>query len=140
MNQKCNFSKLKQLFLPNKELILIHINRDSVCIGDDTGSHEEIYKMKRDATLSDLFRKVNKKDYLAYIHGGKATWLVINLKKEIAVIAQQWSKPRYLSGDGITRLSELEKINDRISIHFRYLGQQDPDWIFNDSKTKQTNL
>ncbi|WP_243349731.1 hypothetical protein [Parabacteroides sp. FAFU027] len=135
--------KLRQLLFPNKriskDLISIQINRDSVCMGDDCESHKTIFELKRDTTLAKLLQKIKNKGYLAQIQGGKATWLVINLKKEIAVVAQQWRDPKYLSINGDTKLSELEKGNGQIRIHFRYLTQQDPDIIYNEYINKTPN-
>lgn len=54
-----------------------------------------VLAVQEDATVSDVLLAMLQADYLPGIGGGRATWLVMGLKP-VAVIAQQWTAPRWL--------------------------------------------
>jgi hypothetical protein len=109
---------------------MIHLDRDSVCAGDDTESHESHLSLPLSATLADLLTAVSERHYLASISGGKATWLIqiAGRKDFIGVIAQQWETPRLLL-PAETKLSVLLS-GTKPAVFFRYREQSDPELVF----------
>ncbi len=104
----------------------ILLERDSVCAGDDCDApHRHTLAVKESATLEDVVNRIVKINYLAKISGDEATWVVVG-DKPIAVIAQQWRKPRFL-------VDEYRPFREYIheKIHVRYLAQKSPEDVFN---------
>ena len=64
-------------------MILINVERDSVCMGDDMDApHAYKFKIAEEATLSELFSNLEKKRYLAGVAGKNHSWdAMINGKK-----------------------------------------------------------
>lgn len=112
--------------------LIIHFDRDSVCMGDDCESHKETFEIDGNILLS-LFTKSHILKRLALVSGGKATW-VLRLKtnhityKDIAVIAQQWKASKLLVQD--CRLKGLVANNEFVEIHALYRCQEDPNTVF----------
>ncbi|WP_394821784.1 hypothetical protein [Pendulispora albinea] len=100
----------------------IEITRDSVAMGDDADApHREVLEVSDGATLADAVAEVLRRPYLARIRGGKATWLIVRAPAVLAVVAEQWSAPRWLDDPQAPAPS---------SLHFRYLAQRDPDQVY----------
>ena len=84
----------------------IHLTRDSVCAGDDVDApHTRTMSFADEMPLDSVVDEISRSGYLASIVGGKATWSVV-AGQPIAVIAQQWSQPKFLP-DHATNLSLL---------------------------------
>lgn len=64
-------------------MILINVERDSVCMGDDVDApHAYKFKLVEEATLIDIFSNLEKKRYLAGVAGKNHSWdAVVNGKK-----------------------------------------------------------
>lgn len=111
--------------------IHIILDRDSVCAGDDVYSHSAEFDMDSGATITDLLKKVRKIGFLALIQGGKATWVISDTRTEIAVIAQQWSSPKFLIDEN-TEICDLNMNGDAVKFYFKYFTQQDPEIVYNE--------
>lgn len=108
----------------------IRLERDSVCMGDDcTAPNAASLEMADTASLPELIDQVRKMYYLASIYGGKATWVLYQEQKPLAVVAQQWEEAKYLIDPG-TRLFELFPGAAYGDLRFAYRTQQDPDEVF----------
>ncbi len=109
----------------------IRINRDSVCAGDDCISHEKEFEIKDDMTLSE-FLEIQKDVFpLASISGGKATW-VLKGETYLAVLAQQWSEPKY-AADALSLIKDNLNKSDKYrgELHFHYYAQDNPIKVYN---------
>ena len=64
-------------------MILINVERDSVCMGDDVDApHAYKFNLAEEATLSELFSHLEKKRYLVGVAGKKHSWdAMVNGKK-----------------------------------------------------------
>lgn len=112
--------------------MLIRFDRSSVCMGDDCVNHSEEIEIDGNTVLS-MFIKCYISKRLAFISGGKATW-VLRVKdtnmtyKNIAVMAQQWSDAKLLVHD--YRLKELAANNEVLELFALYRQQEDPDAVY----------
>jgi hypothetical protein len=111
------------------DTLKININRDSVCAGDDCDSHRVELEFDVKATIRDLVNRIKAINYLAPISGEKATWILMNIGDEIAVLAQQWKSAKYFMSE-TTLLSELPSKDNQIELFFKYRGQWPPDTIY----------
>ena len=106
----------------------ILITRDSVAAGDDIEApHERTLSFPDGMSLEEIIGKVSSSGYLASITGGKATWSVVS-RAPLAVVAQQWSKPRLL----VWRPQSISALRSKHGIphlHFNYHAQQDPEVV-----------
>lgn len=100
----------------------IDVTRDSVAMGDDADApHRRYVDLADRASLGDAVAAVLALAYLARIHGGKATWLVVAEGVVRAVVAQQWAAPRWLTDP---------RAPSPAAIHFRYRAQCDPAKVY----------
>jgi len=118
--------------------IAVLVDRDSVHPGDDYSSHEVEIEISESMRTSELLQLAKETCPLANISGGKATWFAyagywIN-RKNIAVLPQQWTSPKFLLDESLLA-SELFEGVEKI-ITFRYWCQIDPDVIY---KALETN-
>jgi hypothetical protein len=103
--------------------------RDSVAMGDDIDApHEWTVRLAGNATVADLVTKILRKGYLARIAGGLATWIVEG-RQPVAVLAQQWSEPRWLV-DSHTPASTLRRETGRANFEIRYWCQVEPEQVY----------
>jgi hypothetical protein len=106
------------------------VHRDSVAAGDDADAPHEIkFSAKPGATLADVLATIRAARYLASISGGQATWIVESGPKALAVIAQQWSVPRYLEESS----RDIRLIVSRsvpCQLFFKYWCQADPELVY----------
>lgn len=103
--------------------------RDSVAAGDDIDAPHEIkLPVEESASVACAVAKVTSAGYLPNISGGKATWIVEAGSLPIAVLAQQWSEPRYLVRADQS-MASLIGSSARCHIYFRYWCQADPDAV-----------
>jgi hypothetical protein len=106
----------------------ILLSRGSVCAGDDVDApHSTTISLPDTMPLLEALSVISNSGYLARIAGGKATWSAVS-NVVLAVLAQQWSEPRALSG-AYSQLEQLNFQDGRLRIHFTYHGQQDPETV-----------
>ncbi|HEX2948437.1 MAG TPA: hypothetical protein VHV83_02525 [Armatimonadota bacterium] len=106
--------------------------RRSVCAGDDVDAPHELVLKTHVMTLRDLATHLLKIRYPASIAGGKATWILEAVGKKnrpLAVLAQQWSEPRYLV-DPDTDITAFINPGNRYDLYLNYWCQIDPDIAF----------
>ena len=102
--------------------------RDSVTMGDDVDApHEWAVPLPANATLASLVTKILRKGYLPNIAGGLATWIVDG-RQPVAVLAQQWSEPRWLV-DFDVPITALRRETGRANFELRYWCQVDPERV-----------
>ncbi len=106
----------------------ILLTRSSVSAGDDVYNNSKEIEVDEQWKLTQILDKIIDMGYLPKIAGGKATWSVA-YKNPLAVIAQQWSKPRYIGGI----MSEFPFSNDYKDfdrLHFNYHVQENPELVY----------
>ena len=118
---------------PNEGLLStedsIIIWRDSVAAGDDADApHEWLLPIAPDATVADVVRRIANAHYLASVIGGQATW-IIEGDRPLAVVAQQWSEPRFLV-DEETAIREVVSASGQPHVNARYWVQVSPERVF----------
>ncbi|MEO8606386.1 MAG: hypothetical protein ABI690_00770 [Chloroflexota bacterium] len=107
----------------------IFLTRDSVAAGDDADApHQKTITVPDDASVEEIITIVAKSNYLASIFGGKATWSA-NSKLPLAVVAQEWDKPKMLSYTPVT-VKRLVVADGSLHLHFTYYTQLDPNIVF----------
>lgn len=103
--------------------------RDSVAAGDDVDApHEWAADVPAHATASDVVHAIIGSRYLARIAGGEATWIVEG-ERPLAVVAQQWSMPRWLVAPDLP-LSTVRRPSGSPDFEVRYWCQVDPDRVY----------
>lgn len=103
----------------------VRVNRDSVALGDDIESHEQVFELYDIGDVADLVRELAARYRLPEIVDGRATWCLYSAGP-IAVIAQEWPAPRMLSRAPRT-LDECDVVDGTLHAHISYLAQADPD-------------
>ena len=95
----------------------VYLSRASVCAGDDVDApHNKTIYVSDGMPILDILSLVSDSGYLPLIAGGKATWSASS-NVPIAVLAQQWIKPRPLLTLS-NNLSPLDFESDVLKIHF----------------------
>ena len=110
------------------DTIAVSVDRDSVAAGDDTDSHAATADVSVSCNVTELVDAALRACRLASISGGNATWLVDAGGTCIGVIAQQWSRPKFIVAEH-TRVTDVFTGKDK-AIYFRYWCQADPDAVF----------
>ncbi|MBO2450815.1 hypothetical protein J4573_27205 [Actinomadura barringtoniae] len=108
----------------------VTVNRSSVAAGDDAIPHDEVVEVAPDVPLSKVVADLLARYYLATIVGGQATW-ILESDRPLAVVAQQWQRPRYLVDPDLP-ISSFEVDGRGVSLMFRYWLQNDPDHVFDE--------
>lgn len=104
--------------------------RDSVQGGDDMDApHEAKIAIRRDESLGSVISRVIADNFLASVGGGAATWIAESGMRPVAVVAQQWAKPRFLVTPEQSVCSVVGG-DCRCHLIFRYWCQADPDRVF----------
>jgi hypothetical protein len=104
----------------------IVLRRESVSMGDDAFDHTLEIEIEDGWTISQVLESIIGKNYLPKIQGGHATWSVA-YDKPLAVLAQQWDKPRLIVNAYYLDYSKHFKID---TLHFNYHAQIDPDIVY----------
>ena len=109
----------------------ILLTRDSVAMGDDVDApHFHTLELPEKVTLIEIVDTIHHSNYLANIHGGNASWSVVS-NSPIAVIAQQWNKPKlFPQFELIPSLDCLLKNNEGYKFHLNYHAQLDPNIVY----------
>ncbi|MCD9033025.1 hypothetical protein LDO32_14945 [Luteimonas sp. Y-2-2-4F] len=114
--------------MPEAPLREISVDRDSVCMADDVDPHAARVHIRADAPVGALLDAALRACPLAAIAGGRATWIVRASGRGIAVIAQQWRRPRLLVPEE-ARVADLLPGDDD-ALHLAYWCQADPMAVF----------
>ena len=118
-------------------LVKIKFDRDSVCLGDDIDSHNVSFDVDEEMTIDDFIKFLYSKANIARIGGGEATW-ILQLRNgrfyiDIAVFAEQWNTVKYFSTTFFTT-GEIIKIYNSNEFFAKYLGQKDPEMVYDNLK------
>lgn len=98
---------------------LIKVERDSVCMGDDVDApHSYRFKLPLDASLSDVFKHLAAKCYLASVAGRNHSWEAIIDKKSMVKFLENNQEPE-ASVSLSAKLSEYEK-DGVLHVRFKY--------------------
>jgi hypothetical protein len=106
--------------------MIVNVDRSSVAMGDDTYPHAQQMEMSEGSTIAEAVAYLRIHRFLAYIAGGRATWLLEVNGRPAAVIAQQWAEPKF----AIDPSTELGSFGPEVSLMFRYRAQIDPDDLY----------
>lgn len=100
----------------------LRLSRDSVAAGDDVDSHDQLLTIESEQTVAAVLGSVARGNYLAWISGGRATWVATAGRhgRPLAVVAQEWESPRFV----VDPNTEIGAIGG--AVHFQYLAQRDP--------------
>lgn len=109
-------------------MLIFHIDRDSVCAGDDTDPHQATVAVPASVSLLDLIAAAQQVCPLARIAGSQATWLVDigRPARCVGVIAQQWPGPRLVIAGDTAAVGVVDGV---YSLYFHYWGQIDPQAV-----------
>lgn len=104
-------------------MIGVRLTRQSVAMSDDAWApHEWEFTVAPGTTLAELVQIAIDDHYLATISGGRATWVVEADRLPLAVVAQQWREPRWLTDPNRPLVvSGGDSGHDWADLHFRYL-------------------
>ncbi|MBD0675705.1 hypothetical protein [Streptomyces sp. CBMA156] len=107
----------------------IHLTRDSVAAGDDADApHAETVPLPDGLDVPAALTALGlPRPRLPSIGGGRATWVVRGSDgTALAVLAQQWPRPRPLpAGQG--PLARLAGADGDVRLHVEYRRQVDPE-------------
>jgi hypothetical protein len=110
--------------------------RDSVAAGDDADApHEWLLRVESDASVADVVQQIATARYLASISGGEATW-IIQGDQPLAVVAQQWTEPRFVV-DSEMPIRDVLNPSARPHVQARYWCQVSPDRVLDCLRTGQ---
>jgi hypothetical protein len=104
----------------------IKVDRSSVAMGDDVYPHARILELPESTSIAEAVAYLRQRRFLASIAGGRATWILEVNDSPVAVIAQQWAEPKFLTDPTDT----LGSFGNDVSLMFRYRAQIDPDDLF----------
>ncbi len=107
------------------------MDRGSVAVGDDSRPHAETIDLPPETTLADVVAHLLERHFLAVIAGGKATWILVTDRQPLAVVAQQWARPRFLVDPSLP-IRTWAGEGRGVPLMFRYWKQHDPDHVFDD--------
>lgn len=119
--------------------IVIKVQRDSVCAGDDINApHEKIFKVEENWKVVDLLNYILSENYLVKIQGQDATWSVAG-PHPIAVISKQWDKPRMIISSDATFEGDFFNLPIRY-FKFSYHLTLDPNVVYKVLKRYKPNI
>jgi hypothetical protein len=81
-----------------------------------------------DASIAEIAQRVRDGRYLASIIGGHATW-ILQGERPLAVLAQQWDAPRYLTSPD-ARIWDAVQPGGHPHLRARYWCQVDPERVY----------
>lgn len=107
----------------------VYASRDSVAAGDDVDApHAQKFSFPDEWPIDKVLSDICGSRYFPKISGGKATWSAVS-NIPLAVIAQEWAKPRILPSID-HRIDELDQQPSGLRIHFNYHAQIDPEIVY----------
>ena len=104
------------------------VDRDSVAAGDDTDSHAVTASVPVASNLAELVTSAVHVCPLPSISGDRATWLIDVGGTCVGVIAQQWSRPKFVVSEHLSVTQLFTGSSSKVQ--FRYWNQADPDVVF----------
>ena len=88
------------------------------------------------ATSVERVMQTLKDDYIPRnIQGGKATWVVTSNETPLAIVAQQWRRPKVI--DKNVTVESLRDEDGNLTLHVGYRCQEDPERVFKEFERKQ---
>lgn len=97
--------------------MVIHMTRDSVCMGDDIMDNSRNYEMLDDAVWSDIWTLVKERHFLPNISGNNVVWLLMNNNGEEIF-------SYFTLNDALIKISSNNSAKqicgDSNTLHFRY--------------------
>ena len=116
--------------MPKAKGLRLQLTRDSVALGDDMHSpHLKKVTLPADVSAEGIATWIVENRYLPQnIQGGKATWSLVS-KRPLAVLAQQWDKPKMLSNCPDS-LEELDFEDGVLRAQVNYHAQKNPNAVF----------
>jgi len=107
----------------------IAVTRDSVCLADDCHApHVKKWRASLPTSVKEVVQKL-KDDYLPRnIQGGKATLVVRSGGTPLAIVAQQWKKPKIIALDAT--IDSIKDERGSLKLYVEYRGQDDPEEVF----------
>ncbi|MCM2416654.1 hypothetical protein [Streptomyces sp. RKAG293] len=116
----------------------MHLTRDSVAMGDDFDApHNDTRDLPAGMRVHEAVAAVAKSGYLAHIAGGKASWILTSAGTPIAVLAQQWNEPQFLT-PGDAALASLAADDGVVRWNFLYRTQENPVAVYEELRAAQT--
>lgn len=98
---------------------LIKVERDSVCMGDDVDApHSYSFKLPCDSSLSDVFKHLAGKRYLASVAGRNHSWEAIIGKTSLAKFLANNREPEATASLS-AKVSKFEK-DGVLHVRFKY--------------------
>ena len=110
----------------NPDGFSLHLDRDSVCAGDDAGHHRFHLEVMGSESVEEIF-SIIKKNYLPSIWGGNAVWAGV-AGRPLAILAQQWAEGKFLVDPSMTIRDCARSYGH--AIYFRYHAQASPEEVF----------
>jgi hypothetical protein len=106
----------------------IIITRVSVCAADDLfAPHLKKWPASHAKSVNQLMQEL-KDDYLPRnIQGRKATWVVKSKGTPLAIIAQEWKKPKIL--DQSITIDSMKNATGNLELDVEYRAQDDPEQV-----------
>ncbi|RRS00410.1 hypothetical protein [Glycomyces terrestris] len=104
----------------------INVDRSSVAMGDDVYPHAETVDLPESSTIAEAVAYLRQRRFLAQIAGGRATWVLEVNGSPVAVIAQQWAEPKFITDPN----DRLGSFGADVSLMFKYRAQIDPDDLY----------
>lgn len=101
-------------------------------MGDSAGCL--VLSLQDDATVSDVLLAMLRADFVPSIGGGRATWLLMGFKP-VAVIAQQWTAPRWLVSPKLS-VPVTRETSGQYDYWLHYGGDRDPDEMYEDYRDR----
>ena len=98
-------------------------------MGDDSRDNSLEIEVKENWKITKILEEVLRINYLPQIWGGKATWSVA-YDNPLAVMTQQWPKPKYIGFAPEFPFTITNKYKDFNKLHFNYHAQIDPELVY----------
>ncbi len=116
--------------MPRAKGLRLHLTRDSVAMADDMDApHLKKVTLPADVTAEGIATWIVENRYLPQnVQGGKATWSLVS-KRPIAVLAQQWDRPKMLSNCPDS-LEDLDFEDGVLRAQVNYHAQKNPNAVF----------
>jgi hypothetical protein len=114
---------------PNMQNLLIHVERDSVCMGDDVNApHRKSYKLSDIQSIKQLVDYVAKNYSLAHVNATDIAWVLMT-SEALAVFSPVLTEPRVLTreDEAVSRFIEEEPV---LNLYFAYIMNCDHEQIY----------
>ena len=109
--------------------LLIHVTRDSVCMGDDVyAPHRQSYELQGFQSIKQIVGYTAKNYRLASVSARDIAW-VLMAAEALAVFSPVWPEPRLLvkEDDEVSRFMENGPV---LNLYFAYIINCNPEQIY----------